>query len=569
MKKIRFCGDRAHPPYEYLDEDGKCNGFAYELSLALANELEVDADITLLDWSTALELFSKDEYDIIQFISNQKGRAEKYLFSLPILTTFHSVFKLTEREDIVDFEDSSRYRIAVQEYDAAHVMMNTNIGGYKELLVTKNQGDALEALVNKEVDVIIGNRQTISYMVSNIGYGDKIKLVGKPLNMTKYCMACSREKPELIAKINKGIESIKSNGIYEEIYEKWFVDRSASLGYELLSRMNSGVIYIDALGKVKAVNSNAERILSIKEKDVLYRNFYETNQANLFDPLMLQEILDGRSETLHKSLNIELNSEQKQLEIHYNRMADTEHKTIGVIVTLIDVTEKKRLGEMLAEKDKMESLGFLLLKIAHEIRNPLTSIKNFIELLPTEYDDPEFRQSLFYHVPNQIKQIDEMLSNLLEYSRPAKADKTKFIVSEILKDLIIESIIKTTNSMDVKIKYDIDEGIYLDCDKNHIKQILINLLLNAVQAVPVGGTIKIKVKRKMDYCVISIINDISNEVKIDKDKLFDPFYTTKPQGTGLGLFITYQLVKENGGEIKVVQMSDKISISLIFERVDE
>lgn len=224
---------------------------------------------------------------------------------------------------------------------------------------------------------------------------------------------------------------------------------------------------------------------------------------------------------------------------------------------------------MLAEKDKMESLGFLLLKIAHEIRNPLTSIKNFIELLPTEYDDPEFRQSLFYHVPNQIKQIDEMLSNLLEYSRPAKADKTKFIVSEILKDLIIKSIIKTTNSMDVKIKYDIDEGIYLDCDKNHIKQILINLLLNAVQAVPAGGTIKIKVKRKINYCVISIINDVSNDVKIDKDKLFDPFYTTKPQGTGLGLFITYQLVKENGGEIKVVQMSDKISISLIFERVDE
>ncbi len=567
MKTIKVCGDKAHPPYEYLDENKKNQGFAYEISMAIAKELDLEMDISLLNWKDALNAFENDEYDIMQFFAYEAGRAEHYLFTTPILTTFQTVFSLVERDDIEDFYNGLSYRIAVQEYDAAHVMMMVNNHQYKELKVTKSQGEALELLINKEVDIIIGNRQTVSYISSSLGYGDKIKIVGKPLNMTKYCMATKPGNYELLNLLNQGIENIKKNGEFEKIYEKWFIDRSASFGYELLSRMDSGAIYIDALGKIKAVNENAERILSIKEEDLKYKKFYETDYTNVFKPIIIQEILDGRSEILHTELETVINGEEKILEIHYNRMADEEYKTIGVVVSLIDVTEKKMFQEMLAEKDKMEPLGFLLLNIAHEIRNPLTSIKNFIELLPTEYDDVEFRESLFYHVPNQIKQIDEMLTNLLEYSRPVKGERITCSVSEILKGLIIESIIKTTNTKDVRIDYDLEEDMYLECDKNHIKQILINLLLNAAQAVPKGGNIKIKAKKKKQYCIISIINDIPKGTVLDKDKLFEPFYTTKAKGTGLGLFITYQLVKENGGEIKVVQTNDNVRISLIFEGV--
>lgn len=565
---IRICGDKAHPPYEYLDEKDICSGFATEISYEVAKEIGENASIDLLNWADALKAFDNNEYDIIQFLSQGEVRKKEYLFSLPLLTTFQSVFSLANRDDIDDFQNSN-YKVAVQEYDAAHVLFSVNSDKYKELVVTKNQEDALELLLCEEVDIIVGNRLTLSYIASKHGCADKIKLVGRPLNRTKYCMATKHTNKDLLEKLNKGIDRIKNNGVYEKIYEKWFVDRTASLGYEILSRMDSGAIYIDALGKVKAVNENAERILTINEEEILFRNFYETEYTDIFEPLIIQEILDGRSETLHKSLEVMVDAEKKYLEINYNRMADERHKTIGVVVTLIDVTDKKIMESMLAEKDKMESLGFLLLNIAHEIRNPLTSIKNFIELLPTEYEDKEFRESLLFHVPNQIKQIDEMLSNLLEYSRPVKANKTKFVVSELLKDIIIESIIKTAISMDVNLTYEIDENIILDCDKNHIKQILINLLLNAVQAVPKGGNLKVKVKGKGNYCIITIVNELNKEIMIDKDKLFEPFYTTKPQGTGLGLFITYQLVKENGGEIKVVQMTDKISISVIFERLQD
>ena len=568
MKKIKICGDISHPPYECLDEKGQMSGFAYEVSKAIADQMGLEIEIDLMDWGEALKAFDEGKYDLIQFLSYGGARKKDYLFSLPLLTTFQSVFSLMWRDDIQDIS-LGNYKVAVQEYDAAHSMFSVNSGKYKELVVTKNQEDALELLMCQEVDIIVGNRLTVSYIASKHNCADKIKLVGRPLNRTKYCMASRHEDTELIEIINEGIEIIKSNGVYEAIYEKWFVDRSASLGYEILSRMDSGAIYIDALGKVKAVNDNAARILTINEEDILFRNFYETEYTDIFEPLLIQEILDGRSETLHKSLDVIVEGEKKYLEINYNRMADERHKTIGVIVTLIDVTEKRRLESMLAEKDKMESLGFLLLNIAHEIRNPLTSIKNFIELLPSEYEDMEFRESLFYHVPNQIKQIDDMLSNLLEYSKPAKANKTMLSVSDILKDIIIESIIKTTKSMNVNLVTEVDEDLYLDCDKNHIKQILINLLLNAVQAVPEGGNLRIEAKPNLDNCEISIINDISPGVVIDSDKLFEPFYTTKPQGTGLGLFITYQLVKENGGEIKIVQTNNQVTITVMFERVKD
>ena len=136
----------------------------------------------------ALNAFENDEYDIMQFFAYETGRAEQYLFSTPILTTFQTVFSLVDREDIEDFYNGLSYKIAVQEYDAAHVMMMVNNHEYKELKVTKSQGEALELLINKEVDIIIGNRQTVSYISSSLGYGDKIKIVGKPINMTKYCI---------------------------------------------------------------------------------------------------------------------------------------------------------------------------------------------------------------------------------------------------------------------------------------------------------------------------------------------------------------------------------------------
>ncbi len=567
MRKIRICGDISHPPYEFLNETGKMSGFAYEVTKAIAEQLGIEIQIDLMDWGEALKAFDEDKYDLIQFLSYGGSRKKDYLFSLPLLTTFQSVFSLTWRDDIQDIS-MGNYKVAVQEYDAAHSTFIVNSGKYKELVVTKNQEDALELLMCQEVDIMVGNRLTVSYIASKHNCADKIKLVGRPLNRTKYCMASKHNNSELIEIINSGIEIIKSNGVYEAIYEKWFVDRSASIGFEILSKMDSGAIYIDALGKVKAVNENAARILTIKEEDIIFRNFYETQYTDVFEPLLIQEILDGRSETLHKSLDVLVEGEQKYLEINYNRMTDEEHKTIGVIVTLIDVTEKKRFENMLAEKGKMESLGFLLLNIAHEIRNPLTSIKNFIELLPSEYEDKEFRESLLYHVPNQIKQIDDMLSNLLEYSKPVKANKTTFSIGDILKDIIIESIIKTTKNMNVDLIIDVNEDLYLDCDKNHIKQILINLLLNAVQAVPEGGKLKIKAKPNENSCEICIINDISPGTIIDVDKFFEPFYTTKPQGTGLGLFITYQLVKENGGEIKISHTNNQVAISVIFERVN-
>ncbi|MDO5717378.1 MAG: transporter substrate-binding domain-containing protein [Tissierellia bacterium] len=568
MDVIRICGDMSHPPYEYIDKDSRQTGFASEFTKAMSEEIGIEMELTLLDWPKAVEAFSRGEYDAIQFFSIQQERSKQFLFTDPYLTTFHSVFALSERDDIKDYGDLKDFKVAVQAYDAAHVFMDLDENNYKELMVTNSQEKGLELLMNKEVDLLIGNRLTISYLACEKGYDNYIKIIGKALNMTKYCMAAIPSRPDLLEIFNKGIENLRKNGVYEKLYDKWFTYSSENLGYEILSKIDSGAIYIDAHGKIKAVNKNAERILNIKESDLNSRNFYETDYNLIFEPLIIQEILDGRSETLHKSLDCVINHERKYLEINYNRMADVDHKTIGVVVTVVDITEKKFMEARLAEKDKMESLGFLLLNIAHEIRNPLTSIKNFIELLPEEYEDPEFREAVAYHVPKQIKQIDEMLTNLLEYSRPVKPKISKVNLNKMLKDLIIGSIIKATKDMNVNIYYNIDEDVDLYCDRNHIKQILINLILNAAQAVPIGGNISINVSQNEKEKIISIENDIDDE-NIDVEKLFEPFYTTKAHGTGLGLFITYQLVRENMGDITVEKVDKCLKISLIFQKMED
>lgn len=208
-------------------------------------------------------------------------------------------------------------------------------------------------------------------------------------------------------------------------------------------------------------------------------------------------------------------------------------------------------NESLRKKDRMESLGILMAGIAHEIRNPLTSIKTYAELLPKKYDNPKFREMISKDIPFEIERLNNLINELLEYSKPKKALKESVNIYEIIEK-ILALITNKIQKENVKINIDIPKGIFVYADKNHLKQIIINLVLNGIEALnKEQKLINISIMEGLGKTYLVIEDNGCGMDKEELNKIYDPFYTTKASGTGLGLFVCYQLMEENNGKIHV------------------
>ncbi|OZV10202.1 hypothetical protein CIW83_21570, partial [Tissierella sp. P1] len=305
-------------------------------------------------------------------------------------------------------------------------------------------------------------------------------------------------------------------------------------------------------------------------KDLIFKSFYETEIANIFNINIIQGILDYYQDAYYGKVKINIDNVYYYLEVNYIKLLDKKNELMGVLINFKDITEKTKLEEFLIRKDKMESLGFLLLNVAHELRNPLTSIKNFTELMPEHIDEEEFRESLLYHVPKQVDYINKLVSNLLEYSKPKEAELTTINVKQFFDNELLSLFYKLIKAeKNITFCIDIAEEFSIIADPNQLKQVLINLIQNASDSIKESGIIKIYSFENKDTKVIVIEDDGEPIAESDLSKVFDPFFTTKPSGTGLGLFICYQLIKENNGNIEITNIQNGTKVSLIFNNKGE
>lgn len=221
-------------------------------------------------------------------------------------------------------------------------------------------------------------------------------------------------------------------------------------------------------------------------------------------------------------------------------------------------------NESLRKKDRMESLGILMAGIAHEIRNPLTSIKTYAELLPKKYDNPKFREMISKDIPYEIERLNNLINELLEYSKPKKAFKENTNLYEVIEKILALTANKIQKE-NVKINLDIPKDIFIYADKNHLKQIIINLILNGIEALnKEKKLINISTMESLGKTYLMIEDNGCGMDEEELNKIYDPFYTTKASGTGLGLFVCYQLMEENNGKIHVSSAKDE-GTSFILE----
>jgi signal transduction histidine kinase len=217
----------------------------------------------------------------------------------------------------------------------------------------------------------------------------------------------------------------------------------------------------------------------------------------------------------------------------------------------------KNTKKVMLRADRLASLGTLAAGLAHEIRNPLVAIKTFTQLLPERFDDEEFRNYFTSVAAGEIDRISTLITELLEFSRPSGPFFQQENLNGILDKMI--TLIKTeAKQKELEIETTLADDLpTVTVDKEQIKQVFINILLNAIQATPEKGTISI-VTRKIaksngapGFVQVEISDTGIGIPEEELDKIFTPFFTTRAKGSGLGLAITHQIIQEHEGTIDV------------------
>ncbi|MFA5337469.1 MAG: ATP-binding protein [Candidatus Omnitrophota bacterium] len=213
--------------------------------------------------------------------------------------------------------------------------------------------------------------------------------------------------------------------------------------------------------------------------------------------------------------------------------------------------ELQKAQEELKRTERLKAVGTLAAGMAHEIKNPLTGIKTFTEYLPEKYNEPGFIDKFHKIVSLEVDKINSIVQQLLDFSKP----KPLKLQETNIHQIIDQTLSLLSNSL---IKYKItlvrnyDPSIpLLHIDPNQMQQVFCNLFLNAIEAVKTGGKLNVTTKANPDYVELTISDTGRGITKKDLEHIFDPFYTTKETGTGLGMSIIYGIIKEHKGEIRV------------------
>jgi PAS domain S-box-containing protein len=332
----------------------------------------------------------------------------------------------------------------------------------------------------------------------------------------------------------------------------------------LLQNLTTGVIAADANGRITVFNNEAEQIIGAKSQDLLDRPIDDL-------PESLRELVQETLHAAERPENRELILESAEGSVVVRASSSTFHgqqgELLGVLVVLTDMTALKRLELQIRRSDRLASLGTLSAGMAHEIKNPLVSIKTFAQLLPERYQDSDFRETFSNLIGHEIDRIDSLVNQLLRFARPAKPLLKPMHVHAVLEKSLqlvghrlYQKEIKLTRSWQA----DVDT---IRADADQLEQVFLNFFLNAMDAMKRDGEMvvstEIRPAEEWAAAITGTNGDAHEILRItirdngegirseDIPHVFDPFFTTKDYGTGLGLSVVHGIIQEHEGQIEV------------------
>jgi signal transduction histidine kinase len=317
----------------------------------------------------------------------------------------------------------------------------------------------------------------------------------------------------------------------------------------ILYNLEEAIIVVDPEEKITMLNKSAEDILGIPRSDAVGKVFHNLHFL----------ISKNNSETI-----LTVTGRQYNIILSHSPIVDSRGSSRGNVILIKDITRLREL-EIQQERDqRLKAMGEMATKIVHEIRNPLCSMQLFSSMLESEVENTPHKE-LARGISTGINSLNTILTNMLLFAKPHKPSSKKIPIDRVVEEsvVILTPLIKARN---IELKKSLRPYKVLG-DGELLKQVFINVILNAVQALPDGGDLNVTTEKSGPSVIVHVKDNGPGIDVADIEKIFNPFFTTKDTGTGLGLTIASQIMQAHGGYIKVHNGEERGStFSLYFLR---
>ncbi len=606
--------NKNYPPHEYIEKDKPC-GFNVDILKAVAEKTDLQIKFFPVDEDVSYSLLKKGDIDILT-MSAYKERLQYFDFTEnEILDLSLAIFVKENVYSITKVEDLEHHTVAVEKKDVSHEYLKK----VKNIIIISvaNQKEAMKLLSTDQVFAYFGNKYTGLYLVQkNKLYN--IKIIGNTIPIQPRILAVKKGNAKLKDLLDKGITIIKEKGIYSDIYKKWFgysfhAVKSKRLAYRvvliiciilvlmilsvlvwnrrlgsiiqakvkgieikekkysnLIHNINNGIICVNQDNKIILINPRMLEILNMEEKDLLLKNLNDISGLNDIKENILKIVEDLRTgeKNIWRNLNIKIKDNVIIFNITGFKFIDENNaKVITLVFT--DISAHERLKEQLYQSQKMEAIGRLVDGISHDFNNTLTGIISSIEFIrSSKYLDKDIKAEVDL-IEKFSDRAKELTNKLLVFNEKQGHHPRIVDLNDLL--LNIQNILKRITKENIEINLHLSDSLkYIQIDPSQLEHILINLVINAIDAMPTGGEILIKTKniifnsdnyksnieiKGKEYVLLEFSDNGDGMDQETLNHVFEPFFSdkakAKAKGNGLGLFMVYGIIQQNKGFIEV------------------
>jgi PAS domain S-box-containing protein len=340
--------------------------------------------------------------------------------------------------------------------------------------------------------------------------------------------------------------------LYSSLEQKALeIARLKDFSENIVESLNVGVLAVDLSGIVESWNTRMEQLFGVARQDALGARL-----DALLPKELAEEIAARRDEQqitgIYKQ-RLQHQGKTLTLNVSITPLVSKSGEHIGRLLLFDDVTQRERMEEQMSQTEKLTSLGLLAAGVAHEVNTPLAVISNYIQMLAKQMPESDPRHAIIEKIVKQTFRASEIVNNLLNFSRTGAAEAANVDVNKVVEDTLalVSHPLKTSQIQVVK---HLADGLpAVRGSANKLQQVFLNLFLNARDAMPSGGILEVRTNAHNGSVEIEVVDTGTGIPREYIHRIFDPFFTTKAsgRGTGLGLSVSYGIIKEHAGKVDV------------------
>jgi PAS domain S-box-containing protein len=330
------------------------------------------------------------------------------------------------------------------------------------------------------------------------------------------------------------------------------IERLKDFSENIVESLNVGVLAVDFGGAVESWNTQLEGLIGVPREEAVGRKLEDVLPSDLMAEITARSG-DERVSSLYKFHMQNREGRNLVVNVSIAPLVGKSGDRIGRLILFDDVTQRMRLEEQVFQNEKLTSLGLLAAGVAHEVNTPLAVISNYIQMLAKQLPSGDPRHQLIEKVVKQTFRASEIVNNLLNFSRTGASEFTEVNLNAVVEE-VLTLVAHPFRTGQVQVTRNLQQELPAVLGStNKLQQVFLNLFLNARDAMPSGGIVEIRTAAHNGSVEVEIIDTGGGIPRENLNRIFDPFFTTKSsgRGTGLGLSVSYGIVKEHAGKVDV------------------